>query len=77
MKCGRSNYDQIQDASGKIPEDEPVFLLRATDPLAAEVIRHWIYLAEIKGARLDILATAASQADAMENWPIKNKVADL
>ena len=28
MKHARDDYNRIQDPAGKIPEDEPVFLLR-------------------------------------------------
>jgi hypothetical protein len=34
LKHAREDYDRIQDPEGKIPDDEPVFLLRGQDVLA-------------------------------------------
>lgn len=41
MKHGRPDYDRIQDPSGLIPDDEPVFLLRGQDAFAAQCVRDW------------------------------------
>lgn len=43
MKHLRRDYDGIQDASGKIPEDEPVFIIRAKDPCASATVAYWAY----------------------------------
>jgi hypothetical protein len=71
MRHARADYDRIQDPSGKIPEDEPVFLIRAQDATAAEVIRYWASL-QPEGRLKDL---AEIQAKAMEDWPHK-KTAD-
>ena len=42
MKHARTDYDRIQDPAGKIPADEPVFLLRAQDQTAADTVEYWI-----------------------------------
>ncbi len=34
MRHLRSDYDRFQDPAGKVPDDEPVFLLRGQDPAA-------------------------------------------
>lgn len=34
MKHAREDYNRIQDPAGKIPDDEPVLLLRASDRYA-------------------------------------------
>jgi len=44
MIHNREDYNQIQDPSGKIGEDEPVFLLRGQDKFTPELIRHWAIL---------------------------------
>lgn len=41
MKHARKDYDRIQDPLNKIPEDEPVFLLRAKDALAPGILIEW------------------------------------
>ncbi len=74
MKHAQEKYNEVQDGSGRIPEDEPVFLLRGQDELAPSVIRYWVMcLAEntrgkpTHAQRLKIRA-ALDQADAMERW---------
>lgn len=59
-----------------IPYTEPVFLLRAQDVVAPEVVRHWAKLAKKAGASTNIVDQAMYQADKMDNWPMK-KVPDL
>lgn len=68
MKHARSDYDHIQDPSGKIPADEPVFLLRASDMLAPNVVRHWALQAKANGCDPEIIAAAESHVQAMIDW---------
>ena len=72
----RKDYDRIQDPENKIPEDEPVFLLRAQDQIAAEVVRYWEKLHIARGGNFDIAKSALKLADLMDDWP-KHKSADL
>lgn len=65
MKHLRSDYDGVQDANGKIPDDEPVFLLRARDVTAARVVRYWAELAEHVGAEPEMVAAVRAWADEM------------
>lgn len=44
MIHARNDYQRIQDPQNKIPNDEPVFLLRAQDKTSAEVVRCWVRL---------------------------------
>lgn len=76
MKHARADYNRIQDPAGIIPEDEPVFLLRGTDPIAARTIRFWAEQAEEAGVNPDIIARARQQADKIDNWPAK-KLPDM
>lgn len=55
-----------------IPEEEPVFLLRAQDLTAAKTVRYWASLQPI-GELRDL---AFEQAEEMDKWPLK-KIADL
>ncbi len=70
MLHAREDYNQ-----GKmdgIPENEPVFLLRAQDITAASVVRYWASL-QLDGPLKDM---ALSHADLMDEWPVQKK-ADL
>jgi hypothetical protein len=50
MKFTREDYNKrIIDTAGKIPEDEPVFLLRAQDVHAPSTLRHYAKLLEEAG----------------------------
>ncbi len=42
MIHARKDYDHIQDPSGKIPLDEPVFLVRGQDPDGWRTVASWI-----------------------------------
>lgn len=82
MKHARDDYNRIQDPAGKIPEDEPVFLLRAQDPAAADTVRFWAsrveHLAEVAGKPVpDIVKVAREQADRMDEWEPKKELPDL
>lgn len=79
MKHARPDYDGIQDPSGKIPADEPVFLLRASDMLAPSIVRSWALQAKANGAAADIVEAADRQATAMIKWQVKHgsKVPDM
>lgn len=77
MIHARQSYQHIQDPSGKIPAEEPVFLLRAQDPVAADLVRQWANETEDLGGAPLIVALARGQADLMDQWPIKKRVADL
>ena len=83
MLHAREDYQPIQDPrdeSVAIPDDEPVFLLRAQDISAPETVRHWVGInRERFGAKEDILIRALDHADKMEAWQEENgcKTPDL
>lgn len=68
MKHARADYDRIQDPAGKIPADEPVFLLRGQDRCAPAIVDCWAILAEAMGASREIVDAAKSQARQMRSW---------
>ncbi|HVQ43742.1 MAG TPA: hypothetical protein VMT30_02140 [Candidatus Saccharimonadia bacterium] len=76
MKHARPDYDRIQDPAGLIPDDEPVFLVRGSDAVAARTVRFWANEAEAKGAAPNIVEAARRQAELMDAWPI-HKVPDM
>ena len=76
MKHARTDYDRIQDPSGLIPADEPVFLIRGQDVSGGDAVRAWAALAYAQGASDDICTIAREHAAKMDAWP-KKKVADF
>jgi hypothetical protein len=55
----------------KADDDEPIFVLRAQDSLAADAVRHWAERAEQAGSTPAKVAEARDIADAMERWPTR------
>ena len=68
MRHARSDYNRIQDPAGLIPEDEPVFLLRAQDVTAPAVVEYWVMKAREAGALKNIIEAAKEQVEAMRKW---------
>lgn len=68
MKHGRNDYDAtIKDASGKIPEDEPVFLIRGQDRLGAAAVEVYAAMAEAAGLG-KVAQRCRLHAAWMRNW---------
>jgi hypothetical protein len=76
MIHSRKDYSRIQDSENKIPEDEPVWLLRAQDEAAYHVLRFWAALTKAAGGSQEIVDMAIAHAERMKAWP-KKKTADL
>ncbi len=72
----REDYNRIQDPHNKIPDDEPVFLLRAQDRISDEVVRFWAELNDKYGGDSMMSQMAREHAAKMSMWP-KRKMADL
>lgn len=79
MKHARADYAAIQDPLRRIPEDEPVFLIRGQDICGPTTVLCWANLAEKFGASPEIVESAKLQAKLMDDWQktIKVKVPDL
>ena len=79
MKHAREDYNRIQDPAGLIPENEPVFLLRAQDKHAPEVVAFWASLVHREGGDGEIANMAMRQSRAMKDWQHAHgkKVPDL
>lgn len=71
MRHARPDYDRIQDPAGKIPADEPVFLLRGQDKWAAIVVWIYAWLVRLTGGDRMIWRLSFAQARAMRCWPAK------
>ncbi|HXK19943.1 MAG TPA: hypothetical protein VNG33_19165 [Polyangiaceae bacterium] len=76
MKHARADYDRIQDPAALIPDDEPVFLLRGQDKLAADVVLVYAAAAEAAGASPELVRLCREHAEKMKAWP-KKKVPDV
>ena len=76
MLHAREDYNRIQDPEGKIPEDEPVFIIRAQDAVSGDAVRYWASLNEQVGGSFEASKLARQQAARMDAWPVK-KPADL
>jgi len=65
-----AKYGQVTTERKEIPKDEPCFLLRGQDRLAAMTVRYYAKLrakaGDHKGAK-DVL----QQAQRMSDWPVK------
>ena len=79
MKHARKDYDAIQDPRGLIPEDEPVFLLRAQDVCAPLIVLEWAFEAETHGVSGLMVEQAKTHALLMRNWQTEHglKIPDL
>lgn len=76
MKHARRDYARIQDPEKQIPEDEPVFLLRAQDKVAAATVLAWAELNDAAGGDDQLSKIAREHAFEMRRWTPK-KVADF
>lgn len=72
MKHAREDYNRIQDPEGKIPDEEPVFLLRGQDKYAAKAVMAYADSIavdpEATDDALDIAAAAYGWVREMEAW---------
>jgi len=69
MLHARKDYqERIQDSAHIIPEDEPVFLIRAQDKVAPDTVDQWAEWAEEGGAKENIVKHAREHAEAMRKW---------
>lgn len=83
MKHARPDYDRIQDPAVEDPSllgngcrpiaaDEPVFLLRARDVLAPQVVEMWANLLYSSNGDPRAIKAARDQAAAMRDWQKAN-----
>lgn len=62
-----SKMDEV-DVTPIIPDDEPVFLIRAQDLVGPDVVEYWANRAQQNGAERDIVRAAFQQAEEMRAW---------
>jgi hypothetical protein len=56
---------------GKAHEFEPVFVLRAQDSLAADLVEKWAIHARAAGTPNDKVNEAFALAEEMRRWPVR------
>jgi hypothetical protein len=77
MVHARDDYNK-KSLDKIIPADEPVFLLRAGDKIAARTVRFWADKLEKEGGDPKMAAMARAHADRMEKYkPELKKLPDL
>lgn len=79
MKHARQDYDRFQDPSGKIPDDEPVLLIRGQDAAAPRALRAWADINDEIGGDSALSSLVREHANLMEEWQrnVAMKIADL
>lgn len=80
MLHARADYNErIQDTAGKIPSDEPVFLLRGQDVHAPAILDAYADMSEVSPTHDKVLVAAVRQhAQCMRAWQkVKVKEADM
>lgn len=65
----RDNIDDRNSCLNRAADDEPVFVIRAKDPLAAPLVRMWAMIAKEKGFHeAHKVAQAFAWADIAAEW---------
>ena len=68
MLHASEKYNRIQDPDGVIQDDEPVFLIRAQDATAPEVMRFWAALHLSRRGDPVLYTEVMNHAKATEEW---------
>jgi hypothetical protein len=72
MKHAREDYNRIQDPANLIPEDEPVFLLRAQDGLYTDALQNYLSLLYEYHASAEMIYSVRAHIKASIVWRNKN-----
>ena len=72
MSAVENKYGIITSTAKEFHPGEPVFVLRATDPLAPQAIRNYAHGCEINGCSKEHVEQCLEQANRMEQWQFAN-----
>lgn len=73
LHCRKDYNARVQDSEERIPADEPVFLLRAQDSLAAGLVMRWAKQYLAAGGDPVVAMAVQEHANKMAAWkPKKN-----
>lgn len=68
MKHARQDYNTVQDSSEKIPENEPVFLLRGQDPLSPKMLKTYAKRLKKLGGDPEMVQIVKDWAKTIKNY---------
>jgi len=74
MLHAREDYNRIQDPLGIIPENEPVFLLRAQDQFAPALLLRWAAKLRLHEGNPVMARMVEDHAQLMIEWQVRRKV---
>jgi hypothetical protein len=79
MLHARKDYMRIQDPENKIPQDEPVFLLRGQDMFAPDLLLKWAARVRLNYGDPDMARMVEDHAQLMIEWQQNHisKIPDL
>lgn len=79
MKHAREDYNRIQDPSGLIPDNEPVFLIRGKDVCGPAALEVWCKEAKKYDVDEEMIEKVENWAQAMRIWQTEHerKVPDM
>jgi len=66
-------FKQTCQTLAKVPNDEPIFVLRAQDTVSPIAIRAWADAAEAVGSPPEKVRQARQWADEFERWQKENR----
>jgi hypothetical protein len=70
-KLERQRAARGEGCLGKAADDEPVFVLRAQDALAADLVEKWAIWARMHGCPNDKVQEALVLVEDMRRWPTR------
>jgi hypothetical protein len=68
-KVERERAARGEGCLGKAKDDEPIFILRAQDIHAADLVEKWAIWAQVGGTDNDKVQEAFAIAEDMRRWP--------
>jgi hypothetical protein len=74
MLHARRDYQRIQDPSGKIPNEEPVFLLRGQDACAQETMQAWTIAAKRRNVSQEMIDAVQVHIGKVYAWQADHKI---
>ena len=75
MLHAREDYNKrIQDNENKIPEDEPVFLVRAQDPSMISILETWIWRSRKLHVDDEMIKLVEDHKEKVIKWQKEKKI---
>lgn len=71
----REKFARGEGILAKAPDDEPLFIMRGQDSIAADMVEKWVIFASAMGVNKRKLLEARNVVDEMRHWHI-HKIPD-